>query len=81
MADRLWLVAGCAGLMGGLYVCAMRASPGRGWMRAVERVVAGIILCYLCHVLGMRVPQGPISALAAGFFGLPGVALTAWMGP
>ncbi len=87
MADRLTIVAGFAVGMGSLYLAAMRSSPRRGWLRAVERFFAGIILCWLCHMLlrpfGLNVPQNPLAALAAGWLGLPGVALPAvvagWM--
>lgn len=50
-------------------------------MRIIERVCAGIILCYLCallfYPLGVRLPQGPLSAVTAGYLGIPGLALTA----
>lgn len=62
-----------------VYLASMRSTPRRGLMRVVERVCVGMILCYLCHLafgpLGAEVPRGPLASLAAGYLGLPGVAL------
>ena len=79
MIDKLTLIAGFGGMMGAVYWLAMRAAPGRGWLRLMERLCAGIILCYLCHLmlkpLGFTAAQSPLAALSAGYLGLPGVAL------
>ena len=83
MTDRLLALAMVAAALGASYPLCMRATPGRGLLRIAERMCAGIILCYLCWLglspLGIRFPQGPLSALSAGFFGLPGLALSAFV--
>lgn len=83
MTDRLLAVAMVAAAVGVSYPLCMRAAPRRGVMRVVERMCAGIILCYLCWLglspLGLSFPQGPLSAASAGFLGLPGLALAAFV--
>lgn len=83
MTDRLLALAMVAAALGASYPLCMRATPGRGLLRIVERTCAGIILCYLCWLglspLGIRFPQGPLPALSAGFLGLPGLALSAFV--
>lgn len=78
MTDRLLAVAMVAAAIGVSYPLCMRAAPHRGVMRVVERMCAGIILCYLCWLglspLGLSFPQGPLSAASAG---LPGAS---WAG-
>ena len=70
------LLGGCVALVYGI---SMRATPRRGLLRVAERICLGMILCYLCHValspFGLHIAQGPLSALSAGYLGLPGVAL------
>ena len=82
MLARLTVLFGFGLTMGLVYMLCMRATPRRGVMRVIERVCAGIILCYLCallfYPLGVRLPQGPLSAVSAGYLGLPGLALTAF---
>ena len=67
MTDRLLAVAMIAATLSVSYPLCMRASPRRGLMRVVERMCAGIILCYLCWLglspLGISFPQGPLSAV------------------
>ena len=81
MTDRLIALAMVAVSLAASYFLCMRATPGKGWLRVAERVCAGVILCYLCGLalspLGIAVPQNPLSALSAGYLGLPGVALAA----
>ena len=48
MTDRLQAVVMIAAALGVSYPLCMRAAPRRGLMRVVERMCAGIILCYLC---------------------------------
>lgn len=83
MTDRLLALAMVAAALGASYPLCMRATPGRGLLRIAERMCAGIILCYLCWLglspLGIRFPQGPLPALSAGFLGLPGLALSAFV--
>ena len=83
MTDRLLALAMVVAALGASYPLCMRATPGRGLLRITERMCAGIILCYLCWLglspLGIRFPQGPLSALSAGFLGLPGLALSAFV--
>lgn len=79
MLPKLTVILLFAGLMAAVFFFCMRATPRRGYMRVIERVCMGIILCYLCGLalapFGIRLAQGPISAASAGYFGLPGVAL------
>ena len=83
MTDRLLALTMIAAVLGVSYPLCMRATPRRGLMCVVERMCAGIILCYLCWLglspLGIRFPQGPVSAVSAGFLGLPGLALAAFV--
>ena len=83
MTDRLLAVAMVATALGVSYPLCMRASPRRGVMRVVERMCAGIILCYLCWLglapLGLHFPQGPLAAVSAGYLGLSGLALAAFV--
>lgn len=78
---RLAILVGFGLLMAVVYMLCMRATPRRGVMRVLERVCVGIILCYLCGLLlapfGVRLSHGPLSAVSAGYLGLPGVALAA----
>ena len=46
MTDRLLAVAMIAATLSVSYPLCMRAAPRRGLMRVVERMCAGIILCY-----------------------------------
>lgn len=81
MLQMLLIMIGFAILIGILWFLTMRATPKKGVMRVIEHICMGIILCYLCSVflspLGIHFVDGPISALSAGYLGLPGVALSA----
>ena len=83
MMDKLTLIAGFGGMMGVVHWLAMRAAPGKGWLRLMERLCAGIILCYLCSLmlkpLGFTVAQSPLAALSAGYWGIPGAALCTFL--
>ena len=80
MADKLILIASFSSVMTILYTLCMRATPRKGWLRAMETLCVGIVLCYLCQAalqpFGIRIAQSPLAALSAGFWGLPGVALS-----
>lgn len=79
MQQRFLIILGFGLLLGVLYLLCMRATPGRGLCRMVEKLCIGIVLCYLCQVVlrpfGVRIAQSPLAALSAGYLGLPGVAL------
>lgn len=83
MADRLFIIIGFGLFLTVVYALCMRSTPRRGYMRVIERMCAGIILCYLCGLLlrpfGIELSQSPLSALAAGYLGLPGAALGAFL--
>lgn len=83
MADKLWIIAEFSGLLTALYALCMSAVPRRGWMKAVETMCRGIILCFLCALalrpFGIALRQGPLAALASGCLGLPGAALSAFL--
>ena len=83
MTDRLMALVMVAAALGVSYPLCMRSTPRRGLMRVAERLCAGIVLCYLCYLglspLGVRFPQSPLAALSAGFLGLPGLALAAFV--
>ena len=83
MMDKLWLIASFGGMTGLMYFLSMISVPRRGWMRVVERICGGIILCWLCSALlspfGIRVAQSPLAAMSAGYLGLPGVALSSFL--
>ena len=76
MTDRLLAVAMVAAAIGVSYPLCMRAAPHRGVMRVVERMCAGWLGL---SPLGLSFPQGPLSAASAGFLGLPGLALAAFV--
>lgn len=83
MYNKAIIVACFAGLLAAVYLFCMHSTPRRGAMRVIERVFAGVILCYLCRLvltpLGLALPQGPVAAFLAGYLGLPGAALAAWL--
>lgn len=83
MDNKAIVIACFAGLLGAVYLFCMRSTPRKGLMRVVERIFAGIILCYLCQLVlapvGLALPQGPVAAFFAGYLGLPGAALAAWL--
>ena len=79
MTDKLYLITSIGSLTAAITFLAVRATPGKGLMRLIERVCAGAALCWLCHTLfrplGFETAQSPLAALSAGWLGLPGVAL------
>lgn len=79
MQERLWIIVAAVALLGLVYWLCMRATPRRGVMRVVERVCAGAAIMYVCcaalELAGVTVTQGPLSAVSAGYLGLPGAAL------
>lgn len=83
MGNKAIVIACFAGLLAAVYLFCMRSTPRKGAMRVVERLFMGMILCYLCQLLlaplGLTLPQGPVPALFAGYLGLPGAALAAWL--
>lgn len=83
MAQRLAMIAVFGGCIALVWFLCMRTTPRKGFMRVVEHMCCGAILCYLCalglSLFGLAGPQGPLSALCAGYLGIPGVALSAFM--
>lgn len=83
MLVRIWLILFFAGFFGLAYCWCMHATPGKGLMHVLERVCVGMIVCYLCQILlrplGIQVSQSPLAALSAGYLGLPGAALGAFL--
>ena len=79
MMDKLWIIAGLSGFTGIVYFFSMAAQPHKGWLKIVERVAAGAVLCWLCNVVfslfGLETTNSPLAALAAGCWGIPGAAL------
>ena len=83
MAERLTIIALFGILIGLVWFFSLRSTPRKGFMRVVERTCCVIILCYLSGIglqlFGLSGPQGPISALFAGYLGIPGAALSAFV--
>lgn len=83
MTDKLAVLAGFGGGMWLMYVLAMRSTPHRGWLRVAERLCAGAGVCLLCALalrpLGISIVQSPLAVLSAGYLGLPGAALAAFL--
>ena len=81
----MWELARIGLLLGGtalaLYRLALRATPGRGWLRLCEKAFCGMITLYLCNLalslFGAQVAQNPLTVLSAGWLGAPGVAVCA----
>ena len=75
----LVLAAACAVIV---LVC-MRLTPRKGVLRLCERVFIGVAVVYLASLvaapLGVRIAQSPLSAVAAGFLGVPGAVLAAFL--
>ena len=82
-ADKLQVIAFFSATVMAACLLALCSTPGRGYMRVLERTAAGAGLCavcsLLCRPLGVEIAQSPLSALTAGFFGLPGVALSTFL--
>lgn len=83
MLLRIWVILLFAVFLGLVYCWCMNATPGKGLMHVLERVCAGMILCYLCQLVlrtfGIQIAQSPLAALSAGYLGLPGAALGAFL--
>ena len=83
MADKWMMIAGTCGVIGAVWVLAMRAVPGKGWLGIAEKLCAGIILCFLMSLvlrpMGLEMKNSPLAAMAAGWLGLPGAALAAFL--
>ncbi|MDD3409716.1 MAG: pro-sigmaK processing inhibitor BofA family protein [Eubacteriales bacterium] len=80
MQIKLAVIALFAVTGGLLYLLAMRSTPGHGWLECCEKLFIGLAAVYLINRLlapfSLQIAQNPISSLAAGYLGLPGVALT-----
>ena len=80
MVDKLWVVGIFGSISGSLLWLSMTAQPNKGFMRIIEGICSGAVLCWLCglmgRLLGINIAQSPLAALSAGFLGLPGVALS-----
>lgn len=83
MLLRIWVILLFGALMAAVCFWCMHSTPQRGLLRILERLCIGLILCYLCQLLlrpfGIRIAQSPLAALSAGYLGLPGVALGAFL--
>lgn len=83
MLLRIWVILLFALFLALVYCLCMHATPGKGLMHVLERVCVGMILCYLCQLVlrpfGIQVAQSPLAALSAGYLGLPGAALSAFL--
>ena len=83
MRNRILIITGAVALIGFTYVLAMCAVPGKGWLKATEKLCLGIILSFLCSAVlkpfGFSITNSPLSAVTAGWWGLPGVALAAFL--
>ena len=79
MLDKLWLIAGFGGFTGIVYLFSMASRPHQGWLKAVERLTAGALLCWVCQMVfglfGLETANSPLASIAAGCWGLPGAAL------
>ena len=83
MANQWLLICIFFFITAAVWKLALIAAPGKGVMNLIEKLAAGIFLCWLCHLLvspfGIQVPQTPFSAFAAGYLGLPGMILAAFL--
>ena len=83
MMDRLMLIGFFALAVGGVWMMSALSTPHRGFTRVLEKTAAGAVLCLVCFALlaplGIHVPLSPLSALLAGYFGLPGAAFSAFV--
>lgn len=83
MLDKLMLMAFFGGTVASVYGLSMLSTPRRGFTKVLEHIGAGAVLCFVCYALlapfGVTIPQNPLSALCAGYLGLPGVALATFV--
>ena len=83
MMDRLMLIGFFALAVGGVWINSAHSTPHRGYTKVLEKTAAGAILCFVCFALlaplGVRIPLSPLSALLAGYLGLPGAAFSAFV--
>ena len=83
MMDKCLLIAAATLAIAVVYALAMCAVPGKGWLKMAEKMCAGIILCfvmsYLFKPMGLEIKNSPLTAMAAGWLGLPGAALAAFL--
>lgn len=83
MVDKLALIVFFSGMLSTVYALSMCAVPRKGWMRMMETICTGIILCYLCQLaaspFGLKIAQSPLASLSAGFWGIPGAALSTFI--
>lgn len=59
----------------------MRLTPRKGVLRFCERMFIGVAVVFLVSLVaapfGVKIAQSPLSAMAAGFLGVPGAVLAA----
>lgn len=83
MHDKLVLIAFFAAAVGGIWGITMLLTPHRGIMKWLEHGVSGAVLCLAAAILlaplGIVIPQTPLSAVLAGWLGLPGIAFSAFL--
>lgn len=83
MNTKLLIIGAFGALLAMVYVLCMRSVPGKGWMLIMEKLCMGIILCYLCQLAvrpwGLSIAQSPLAALSAGYWGIPGMALSTFL--
>lgn len=81
LTDKLRLIVFLGAVLASAVALSLCSTPGRGYMRVVEKTAAGAALCFafslLFKPLGIEIAQSPLSALAAGLWGLPGLAISA----
>lgn len=79
MATKLLLIAFVALPCACLYWVGMRSTPGKGLLKLSEKLFVGIAVVYLLNGIlspfQMPLAQNPLTSLAAGYLGLPGVVL------
>jgi len=83
MMDRLILIATFAVTVAAVWSVSMLSTPRKGLTKVLERTAIGTFLCWICYLalspLGITIPQTPVSALLAGYLGLPGVAFSTFV--
>jgi len=83
MMDRLGLIGIFTAAVAVVWSVSMLSTPHKGLTKVLERTAAGAIICFFCYLflspLGITIPQTPVSALLAGYLGLPGVAFSTFV--